>query len=320
MDPNTGAITAMANYPSYEPNKYNEIKQENYSIFQNPSIAKLYEPGSVFKVITMAIGVDTEKITKDTSEYFDASVKIGGWTIWTWDKKPHGKQTMTQVLETSNNVGAVWVAQKVEKGPFYNYLKKFGFGSVLGIDLEKEASSPLKAGKKWRDVDLATISFGQGISVTPLEMIAATAAIANGGKLYRPYVVSEIQSPDGKKEEISPKEISQVITPATASTVANMMVSVVEKGHGKSAKVSGFKVAGKTGTAQVPKKDGAGYEENKTIGSFVGFAPAENPRFVMLVKLDEPQGVEWAESTAAPVFGELADWLLRSYWKVAPTE
>lgn len=320
MDPHTGAVMAMANYPSYDPNKFNEVKKEDHWIFQNPAIQKLYEPGSVFKVITMSAGIDSGSVTPETTEYFDAFVKIGGWTIWTWDKKPHGKQNMTQVLETSNNVGAVYVIQKVGKQLWEKYLKNFGFGAPLGIDLEKEVSKPLKPSKSWKDVELATMSFGQGISVTPLSVCSAVGAIANGGKLLRPYVVSEIVKPDGTKVKIQPKEISQPINSSTAVTVAEMMVSVVEKGHGKKARVPGFRIAGKTGTAQVPKKDGKGYEEGKTIGSFVGFGPVENPRFVMLVKIDEPKTVEWAESSAAPVFGEMANWLLKSYFKISPGE
>jgi len=317
MDPQTGAILAMANYPTFDPNKYNEVK--DYNLFLNPVIAKVWEPGSVFKVIDMAAGIDSGAVTKDTTETFPAMVKIGGYEIWTFDKKSHGRQNMTQVLETSNNVGAVYVAQKVGKEKFYKYIKDFGFGSKTGIDLEKEANKEIKPWKFWRDVELATMGFGQGIAVTPIQLVTAVSAIANGGKLVQPHIVDEIISSSGKREKIQTKEVRQVISPATAETVSEMMVSVVERGHGKKAKVAGFKVAGKTGTAQVPKKDGRGYEEGKTVGSFVGFAPADNPRFVMLVKIDEPKTVEWAESSAAPVFGEMAAFLL-NYFQVPPSE
>jgi cell division protein FtsI/penicillin-binding protein 2 len=317
MDPQTGAILALANYPTFDPNKFNEIK--DYGLFQNPIVAKTWEPGSVFKVITMAAGIDSNAVTKDTTEYFEASVKIGGDTVWTFDKKPNGRQNMTQVLETSNNVGAVYVAQKVGKEQFYKYLKNFGFGNLTGIDLATEVAKPLRPWKRWKDIELATMSFGQGIAVTPIQLLSAVGAIANGGKLLRPYVVDEIISKDGKREKIQKKEVRQVISGATAETVSQMMVSVVEKGHGKKAGVLGYKVAGKTGTAQVPKQNEKGYEEGKGIGSFIGFAPVENPRFVMLVKLDEPQTVEWAESSAAPVFGEIAKFLL-NYYQIPPSE
>lgn len=317
MDPRTGAILAMVNYPSFNPNKYNEVK--DYNLFQNPIVAKTWEPGSIFKILTMAIGIDTNKITKDTTETFGASVRVGGYEIWTSDKKAHGKETMTQVLETSDNVGSVYVSQKVGKELFYKYVNDFGLGSKLGVDLDKEMTKSLKDLKSFKDVELATMSFGQGIAVTPLQFVSAASAIANGGKLVWPHIVDEIIYPDGKKTKIQPKEIKQIVSPATAETVTQMMVSVVENGHGKKARVQGFKVAGKTGTAQIPKQDQKGYEEGKNIGSFISFAPAENPRFIMLVKIDEPHNVEWAESSAAPVSGEMAAFLL-NYFQMPPSE
>jgi cell division protein FtsI/penicillin-binding protein 2 len=163
------------------------------------------------------------------------------------------------------------------------------------------------------------MGFGQGIAVTPIQMVTAVAVIANGGKLVWPHLVDEIVSPSGERQKIQKTAEKQVISPSTAATLTEMMVSVVERGHGKKARVPGFRVAGKTGTAQVPRQDGQGYEEGKTIGSFVGFAPAENPRFVMLVKIDQPQTVEWAESSAAPVFGEMAQFLL-NYFKLSPNQ
>ncbi len=317
MDPNSGGIIAMADYPSFDSNKYNEVK--DYNVFLNPAIAKTWEPGSVFKVIAMAAGIDSGVVTKDTTEYFGASIKIGAEEIWNWDKKAHGKENMTQILETSDNIGMVYVAQKMGKDTFYKYLNSFGFGSILGIDLDKEITKELKEAKSWKDVELATMGFGQGIAVTPIQLVTAVSAIANGGKLVWPHIVSEMIAEDGRKEIMQKKEIRQVISPTTAQIVTDMMISVTENGHGKKARVDGYKVAGKTGTAQVPKQSGAGYEEGKTIGSFVGFAPAENPRFVMLVKLDEPQTVEWAESSAAPVFGELSSFIL-NYFQIAPNK
>lgn len=318
MDPKTGAILAMASYPFFDPNKYNEVKKEDYGIFTNPVIGEVWEPGSVFKIITMAAGIDSNKITKETKRYFEAKINVDGHDIWTYDKKSQGEQTMTQVLETSNNVGAVFVVGEIGKELFSKYLKNFGFGSLIGIDLEKEVNKSLKPWESWRNVELATMGFGQGIAITPLQLAVATSAISNGGKLVLPHIVAEIINPDGKRETVKPKEIRQVISPSSAEIISEMMVSVVEKGHGKRAGVPGYKVAGKTGTAQIPKK-GGGYEENQSIGSFVGFAPAENPRFVMLVKIDRPKTVEWAESSAAPVFGEMAKWLLE-YYQVSPTE
>jgi len=317
MEPKTGAILAMANYPSFDPNKYYEVK--DYDLFLNPAIAKTWEPGSIFKVLTMAAGIDSGAVTKDTTEVFPASVRVGGYEIWTWDKKSHGKQNMTQVLETSNNVGSIFVAQKMGKEVFRKYLQNFGLDEILGIDLDKEVSRELKKTEQWRDSEFATTSFGQGIAVTPLQFITAVSAIANGGKLVWPHVVSEIISPDGRKESIQPKEIRQVLSQSTSQIITDMMISVVERGTGKTARIEGYKVAGKTGTAQVSKKDQAGFEEGKINASFVGFAPAENPRFVMLVKLEEPQGVQWAESCAAPLFRDIASFIL-NYYQIAPTK
>jgi len=317
MEPHSGEIMTMVSYPSFDPNKFNEVK--DYDTFLNPAIAKTWEPGSVFKVLTMAAGIDSNAVTKDTTEYFPASIKVSGYEIWNWDKKSHGRENMTQVLETSDNIGAAYVAQKMGKETFNKYLENFGFSSLLGIDLDKEITKELKPVNNWPDVDLVTTSFGQGIAVTPLQLITAVSTIANGGKLVWPHIVSEMVAPDGRKEIIQSKEIRQVISQSVAQIVTDMMVSVVENGHGKKAKVAGYRVAGKTGTAQVPKKDSSGYEEGKTVGSFIGFAPAENPRFVMLVKIDEPQTVEWAESSAAPVFSELVDFIL-NYFQIPPSK
>jgi len=317
MEPHSGEIMTMVSYPSFDPNKFNEVK--DYDTFLNPAIAKTWEPGSVFKVLTMAAGIDSNAVTKDTTEYFPASIKVSGYEIWNWDKKSHGRENMTQVLETSDNIGAAYVAQKMGKETFNKYLENFGFSSLLGIDLDKEITKELKPVNNWPDVDLVTTSFGQGIAVTPLQLITAVSTIANGGKLVWPHIVSEMVAADGRKEIIQSKEIRQVISQSVAQIVTDMMVSVVENGHGKKAKVAGYRVAGKTGTAQVPKKDSSGYEEGKTVGSFIGFAPAENPRFVMLVKIDEPQTVEWAESSAAPVFSELVDFIL-NYFQIPPSK
>ena len=317
MEPQTGAILAMVNYPTFDPNQYFRVK--NYDLFLNPAISKVWEPGSVFKVIAMAAGIDANAVTKETTEYFPASVTVGGHTIWTFDKKSHGRQNMTQVLETSNNVGMVYVVRKLGKEKFWQYLKNFGFGSLTGIDLAGEVTKRLRPYQSWRESEFATMGFGQGIAVTPIQMVTAVAVIANGGKLVWPHLVDEIVSPSGERQKIQKTAEKQVISPSTAATLTEMMVSVVERGHGKKARVPGFRVAGKTGTAQVPRQDGQGYEEGKTIGSFVGFAPAENPRFVMLVKIDQPQTVEWAESSAAPVFGEMAQFLL-NYFKLSPNQ
>jgi cell division protein FtsI/penicillin-binding protein 2 len=225
---------------------------------------------------------------------------------------------MTQVLDESLNTGAVFVVRQIGTDAFRKYVEDFGFGVLTGIELETENSGDIRSLSKKGEIYSATASFGQGISVTPLQVVTAYAAIANGGKLVKPYIVDEIDKSDGSKIKTQPKVLKQVISERTATLLGGMLVSVVEDGHGKRAGVPGYYVAGKTGTAQVPKKDGTGYEPDITIGSFVGFAPVEDPKFVMLVKIDHPRDVIWAESSAAPLFGEIAKFVL-NYLKVSPS-
>lgn len=313
MDPKTGEIIAMANYPTYNPNEY--FKVDKYENFNNVSVANFWEPGSIFKPLTMAMAIDKDLITPDTSEEFGASIKVLDREIFNSEKRPYGRETMTQVLENSDNVGMVWVGQKLGKDSFYEYLYKMGFGEATGIDLSSESVGQVVDKSLVSEVDLATMTFGQGIAVTPIQLVTAVGAVANGGYLMKPYVVDKIKTVDGKEVDVSPEVVRSVLKPSTASSVAAMMVSVVENGHGKQAAVDGYYVAGKTGTAQVPIN--GVYDPTKTIGSFVGFAPAFDPRFVMLVKIDIPKTTEWAESSAAPLFGEIAQFLL-NYYMVAP--
>lgn len=318
MNPKTGEILAMCSYPDFDPNKYSEVA--NIKVFNNPAIFNQYEPGSIFKVITMAMGLDQEKITPDTTFNDSAPVKIANYTIENSDKKSHGVVTMTNVLEQSLNTGAIFVARKVGLSDFKNYIKAFGFGEKTGIELEGEGKGNIRNldDKLNPDLNLYTASFGQGISVTPIQMVNAFSTIANGGVMMKPYIVKEIIKNDGTKDEIQPHEIGSIISARAAILLGGMMVNVVENGHGKKAGVKGYWVAGKTGTAQVYKKDGRGYEANAHIGSFAGFAPADNPKFAMLVRIDNPRDVEWAESSAAPLFGEISEFLL-NYWQI-PSE
>lgn len=318
LDSKTGAILAMANSPTYDPNNYNDVK--DYSLFKNSAISDVYEPGSIFKVLTMAAGLDAKKIEPDTKYEDTGSVTLGGFTIKNSDLKAHGLVTITQVLEQSLNTGTTHVQRLLGKELFYDYLMKFGLGIVTGIEAPDGTEG---AGKVYKPSEVnehtyATMSFGQSISTTPLQMITAFQAVANGGKLVKPHLV-EARMKDGQQTETyGQTEGKQVISPEAATKLTGMMVSVVERGHGQQAKVKGYKVAGKTGTAQVPDPKG-GYSPDKNIGSFIGFAPADNPRFVVLAKIDEPKGVNWAESTAAPVVGEILQNLL-NYYQIPPTE
>lgn len=316
MDPQTGGIYAMCSVPDFDPEEYSKSPVDHYN---NPAIFTPYEPGSIFKPFTMAAGIDLNQVTP-TSTYTDTgAVKIGPFTIKNSDLKAHGLQTMTDVLDKSLNTGVIFVSRKIGLDNFYEYVKKFGFGAETGIELDREVPGNIKSLSEKNEIYMATASFGQGITVTPLQTAAAYSALANGGKLMQPYIVDEIIKPDGTHIKTQPKVVRQVISERTSSLMGAMLVNVVRKGHGKQAGVDGYFVAGKTGTAQVPRKDGRGYEANDTIGSFAGFAPVDHPKFVMLVKIDHPRDVQWAESSAAPLFGDLAHFLLQ-YFEVPPDE
>ncbi|MFA6553307.1 MAG: penicillin-binding protein 2 [Patescibacteria group bacterium] len=317
MNPTTGGVIAMCGNPDFNPNKYGET--EDVNTFINPATFYVYEPGSIFKPLTMAAALDQGKVTPDTTYTDTGAVEIGKYTIKNSDGKANGVQTMTQVLEKSLNTGAIFAARSIGPEVFEQYVKKFGFGEKYGIELNSEARGDISSLAKHQDLYMATASFGQGISVTPLQMTAAFGALANGGKLMKPYIVDEIRQADGFVQKTQPTVIRQVVSSKAATTVGAMLVNVVRNGHGKQAGVPGYFVAGKTGTAQIPRKDGPGYETDVTIGSFCGFAPADNPVFVMCVKIDKPRDVQWAESTAAPLFGTLAQFML-NYYGIPPQE
>ncbi len=315
-DPKTGRILAMASYPTFDPNKFSEVK--DYDLYKNSIISNVWEPGSIFKVITMASALNEGKVTPETTYQDTGSVSVGGHTIRNSDYKAHGTQTMTQVLELSLNTGAIFAKDQIGNQVFYNYLKNFGFGVPTGITLDGESKGNIPPISDWDAAQFDTAAFGQGIAITPIQMSTAISTIANGGKMMQPQIVKEIDHPDGKKEKVNPKMISQVITPNVAAQLGAMMVQVVEKGHGYQAAVPGYYIAGKTGTAQIPLPSKLGYDPRKTIGSFAGFAPVNDPKFAILVKIDVPRDVIWAESSAAPVFGEVANELL-NYYKIPPS-
>lgn len=317
IDPATGGVLAMASAPDFNLNDYSQI--EDMSVFANPAVSDNYECGSIFKVITMAAGVDAKVVAPDMTYVDTGTVNEAGYTIKNSDLKANGLQTMTQVLEKSLNTGAIFVEKALGNLRFLEYVKNFGFGSKTEIDTIGEASGNISGLKEMRNINAFTAAFGQGLSVTPIQFASAVAAIANGGELMKPHFVKKISYGDGREEEIQPQKVRRVISKEASLDLARMLVSVVQNGHGKKAGVPGYLVAGKTGTAQVPKKGGGGYEDNQHIGSFSGFAPAYDPKFAMLVKLDNPRNVEWAESSAAPTFGEMAKFLL-DYYNIEPTE
>lgn len=301
LDPKTGGILAMASYPNYDPSTFSDFDS---SLYKNPVVASSFEPGSTFKVLVMSEGIEHAGITPDTPVEETGPVRVGEYSIRTWDSKYHGTITMTEVLEKSSNVGMVAVARALGQEQFLELFKTFGFGDTTGIDLEEESSPTLRPDSEWREIDLATASFGQGVAVTPLQMVRAVSAIANNGWLMEPRVVKEIRDSEGKTVQVKSKKIRQVITEKTARLITEMMVAAVEYGEAKWAKPKGYRIAGKTGTAQIPVE--GHYDEKKTIASFIGFAPADNPRFVMLVTLREPTSSPWGSETAAPLFFRIA--------------
>lgn len=318
MEPKTGRILAMANFPDFNLNDFG--KTEDISLFANPAVSGTYECGSVFKTITAAAGIDDGKISPDTTFNDSGLVQEAGYSIRNSDMKAYGKQTMTNVLEKSLNTGAIFIEKQIGNKNYAQYLKNFGFGEKTGVDLPGELAGNFKNLADPRiNINFFTASFGQGIAVTPLQLLNAYSAIANGGILMKPQIVEKIIHADGTAEEVAPQEIRRVIQEDTAKAVAKMLRSVVTNGHGKRADVPGYLVGGKTGTAQVAKSGAKGYEEGLTIGSFAGFAPIEDPQYAILVKIDNPKDVQWAESTAAPVFGKIMKFALE-YGKVEPTE
>lgn len=318
MDPKTGKILAMSNQPSFNPNEYSQT--EDISRFLNPSVSQPYESGSVFKAFTEAIGLDDGKINPDTTYVDTGVVHEAGYEIHNSDLKANGVQTMTQVLQESLNTGVIYIEKLVGNRKFGEYVERFGFGEKTGIDLPGELAGNIKNLKNLKsDINFFTASFGQGITVTPIQLVAAYGALANKGKLMKPQIVDRLKYSDGHEEIIDPQEVRQVISETAAKQTSDMLRSVVVNGHGKRADVPGYLVGGKTGTAQIAKENSKGYEEGVNMGSFVGYAPVNDPQFVVLVKIINPKGVEWAESSAAPTFGKVMKFLLE-YHKVKPTE
>jgi cell division protein FtsI/penicillin-binding protein 2 len=301
-EPQTGKILALASVPDFSPNSYGEFPVKN---FLNPAIQNIYEPGSVFKPITMAVGINLGVITPETTYVDKGKVTLNGKTIENWDKKAHGEITMMNVIERSVNTGAVFAESQIGHEAFLEYLKKFGFGERSGIDLPDETVGSLRSleRKDAREIDFATAAFGQGPAVTPIQLINAYSGIANGGLLMRPYVLASE----------SPEVVRRVISEEATVQVTEMMESAVEKAE--VAAIRGYGVAGKTGTAQIPDFQKGGYSDD-LIHNFVGFAPASDPKFVILIKIDKPDS-PLAGLTVVPAFRKLTEYVL-NYYHIAP--
>lgn len=310
-DPNSLEIIALTCLPDFDPYNYADFS-ENY--FKNPAISNLYEPGSIFKPIVMAAALHEKAVKQDDTYEETGPIKIGKYEIQTWNDKYEGKITMTRILEKSSNVGLVYVGEKLGSKKTLQYLDKFGFNEKTGIDLQGESLAFLKKASLWRPIDYATVTFGQGIGVTQIQMIRAFAVLINGGYLMQPYVVSSFRS-DTDAEKISAKKIRRVIDDDTSKKIKKMLESTVVNGDAKWARPLGYRIGGKTGTAQIVI-DGK-YDPAKTIASFVGFAPVDKPKFIVLVTLKEPSASPWGSETAAPLFFDLARDLF-IYYNIAP--
>jgi cell division protein FtsI/penicillin-binding protein 2 len=317
MDPVTGALRAVACQPNFNPNKY--FEEEDLNVFVNSISQNQFEPGSIFKLITMAAALDSGAVTPSTCYEDKGVVLVDGYNIRNSDLKAHGKKTMTQVLEKSLNTGAIFAQEETGKETFEKYAQNFGFEVPTGIELTGERGGNLSNLKnKKSDVNFATASFGQGVAVTPLQLITAVSAIANNGKLMQPYIVEKFIHFNESETKTEPKIIRQVISPQTANRLSAMMVSVIKNGYGSKAGVDGYHIAGKTGTAQVPNKDKRGYSD-ETIHSFIGFGPVPDPKFIILIKLDNPQGIRFAADSTTSTFSELSKFLL-NYYQILPEE
>lgn len=315
MNPKTGAIIGMATYPTFDPNYYYAITDPRVQL--NPIVSDIFEPGSILKPVVMAAAIEEEKITPDTTVVDNGPVQVAEYRIDTFDGKHLGLQTMTQVLEQSNNVGMVWVGQLLGAETLYDYFRRFGLGEKTGVELEGETQNQIPEPTKWNVTTVATASFGQGVALTPLQALNAINVLANEGKLVQPHIVSKIRNADGTTKITSTEEVRQVVSTATAERLSAMMVSVIENGVAGLARVPGYYLAGKTGTAQVPDDRGK-YSPDRKIISFVGFGPVEDPQFSILIKLDNPAGLSFASGTAAPMFRNLAEKVLK-YYQIPPS-
>ena len=320
MNPRSGAILAMANRPSYDPNRYEEAAATP-SIFQNPAISGTYEPGSTFKIVTMAAGIEERVVTADTVIDDGGVLTLGGFVIRNWDRKANGRITMTQALERSSNIAASTVAQRLGAERFGRYVAAFGFGARTGIDLQGEEIGIVKrvGSPGWSQIDLATNAFGQGIAITPIQMAVAMSTIANGGIMMRPHVVQKVVDPASGKvvSETRPHIVRQAISRDASATMLQMLFRSAENGETRGTLVPGFQAAGKTGTASIPT--GGVYSEDETIASFVGAVPANDPQVVILVKIDRPRLEPWGSLVAKPVFAMVGQEVSR-YLRLARTE
>jgi len=317
LDPDSGKVLAMASQPDYNPNAISDYRPSQW---RNRSICDTFEPGSTFKLFLMAAALEEGVVEKSDKIYCEnGRYRVGGRYIH--DHKKYGELTVEEILKYSSNIGVAKISKKLERERFYRYIRDFGFGDALGVDMPGEVGGTVHSPERWFEVDLAAIGFGQGLTVTTLQMANAVAAIANGGYLMQPYVVDRVLAGDGRiVAQHQPQLLRQVIGEDTAATMREMMAKVVaDGGTGTRGRVPGFRVAGKTGTAQKVDPVTGGYSVDKRVASFVGFVPVDDPKLVLAITIDEPQGVSYGGVVAAPVFSRIAAQALIDM-NVAPTE
>ncbi len=320
MDPNNGAIRAMCNIPTFDPNDYSSLSIG--STYNNNSIFTSYEPGSIFKPITMSGALNEGKVSINSPFYDKGFTSLGcEKSIKNAGERSYNQTDMEGVLKNSINTGMVYVVDILGKEKFREYVETFGFGVKSGLELDTEVAgniSTLYENKNNKlDCYTATASFGQGITVTPLQMVTAFAVFANGGILYKPYIIDHLVENSEKITKTEPRELRRIISSRTANNISTMLENVIGEGtHAKGARVVGYRIAGKTGTAQIAEK--GGYSESEFNHSFVGYAPVEKPVFVAFVKLENPKA-KYSSETAAPTFGEIAKFILQ-YYKIPPSD
>ncbi len=313
IDTRDGGILALANRPDYNPNKFSEFSPK---LWRNIAVSNAYEPGSTFKIITTSAAMSEHIVTPDERFYDPGEVEVQGRNIHCWKQGGHGSQSFTEVVQNSCNVGFVNVGLRLGRDPFYRYIDAFGFGQPTNVDLPGEAKGITIDRTKATPINIATMSIGQSIAVTPVQLVTAVAAVANDGKLLRPQIVREVRDKSGQViRSFQPDVVRQVLDTSITKQVKDILESVVSQGSGKNAYIEGFKIAGKTGTAQ--KVGAGGYLPDKYVASFVGFAPADDPQVAMLVIIDEPVGLYYGGQIAAPVFGAVMKDVLQ-YLKVNP--
>jgi cell division protein FtsI/penicillin-binding protein 2 len=306
MQPRTGEILGMSSWPTFDPNNYVEFPPTNPA---NPAVSGQFEPGSTFKVLTMAAALDSGTVTPQTPFMDSGSVEVGGAIITNWNGGGWGPVDMQRCMQHSLNVCLASIATWMGPNTFYNYMNAFGMGHLTSVDLAAETPGRLKApgDADWFDSDLGTNSFGQGVAVSPLQLITAVAAVANGGTMMQPHILSAVHDGD-TVHTTQPQVLGRPIRPETAATLSQMLATSLEAGEGSQALVEGYRIAGKTGTAQIPTP--GGYDPTATVGSFIGWGPVDDPQFIVLVKLDKPTSSIWGSETAAPVFAQLVQRLV----------